>query len=266
MTIRMATADDVTVLVPLMDAAIEVLQKGFLDDDQIESSKAIMGIDRQLIDDGTYFVVEIDGAVAGCGGWSRRATLYGGDHSAGRNAALLDPATEPARIRAMYTHPLYARRGVGRLIIETCEAAAAAEGFATIELMATRSWRPLYEAAGFQPMGGSRMTRAELRSRSRACSRSYRSRIHDRVVEGNRIGARGRPASVPTGARNARRQRTRRDVTTVGRVQRPAGRVRVRRLGHRKSTSPSSLSSPAFRAFALRPRAVVPYGEMAIVR
>lgn len=82
-TIRLATGDDVTVLVPLMEAAIEQLQRGFLDDDQIESSKAIMGIDRQLIDDGTYFVVEIDGTVAGCGGWSRRATLYGGDHSGG---------------------------------------------------------------------------------------------------------------------------------------------------------------------------------------
>jgi GNAT superfamily N-acetyltransferase len=126
-TIRLATGDDVTVLVPLMEAAIEQLQRGFLDDDQIESSKAIMGIDRQLIDDGTYFVVEIDGTVAGCGGWSRRATLYGGDHSGGRDAALLDPTTDPARIRAMYTHPDFARRGVGRLVLEACEAAAAAE-------------------------------------------------------------------------------------------------------------------------------------------
>jgi GNAT superfamily N-acetyltransferase len=75
--------------------------------------KAIMGIDRQLIEDGTYFVVEIDGIVAGGGGWSRRATLYGGDHLAGRDAALLDPAPDPARIRAMYTHPDFARRGIG---------------------------------------------------------------------------------------------------------------------------------------------------------
>jgi GNAT superfamily N-acetyltransferase len=150
MTIRLATADDVVVLVPLMNAAIEELQRGFLDDDQIESSKAIMGIDRQLIDDGTYFVVEIDGRVAGCGGWSRRATLYGGDHSAGRDAALLDPTRDPARVRAMYTHPDFARRGVGRLVLETCEAAAAAEGFSTLELVATRSGRPLYESFGFQ--------------------------------------------------------------------------------------------------------------------
>src|SRR5215208_2048894 len=151
-TIRLATLADVAVLLPLMEAAIEVLQKGYLDHDQIESSKAIMGIDRQLIDDGTYFVVEIDGRVAGCGGWSRRATLYGGDHSSGRDAALLDPATDPARVRAMYTHPDFARRGAGRLVLEACEAAAAAEGFATLELMATRSGGPLYEAFGFRPV------------------------------------------------------------------------------------------------------------------
>jgi GNAT superfamily N-acetyltransferase len=152
MTLRLATAGDIAVLMPLMEAAIEVLQKGFLDDEQVESSKAIMGIDRQLIEDGTYFVVEIDSDVAGCGGWSRRATLYGGDHSARRDAALLDPATDPARVRAMYTHPNFARRGVGRLVLEACEAAAAAEGFTTLELMATRSGRPLYESYGFQPV------------------------------------------------------------------------------------------------------------------
>lgn len=151
-TIRVATVDDVPALMPLMQAAIQVLQAGYLDEAQIESSKAIMGIDRQLIEDGTYFVVEIDGTVAGCGGWSRRATLYGGDHSAGRDAALLDPASDPARVRAMYTHPDFARRGVGRLILETCEAAAAAEGFHTLELMATRSGRPLYSAFGFKPI------------------------------------------------------------------------------------------------------------------
>ena len=150
MTIRLATLDDLPALAPLVQAAIEQLQRGFLDEDQVESSKAIMGIDRQLIEDATYFVVEIDGTIAGCGGWSRRATLYGGDHSAGRDAALLDPATAPARVRAMYTHPDFTRRGVGRLVLETCETAAAAEGFTTLELMATRSGRPLYEAYGFQ--------------------------------------------------------------------------------------------------------------------
>lgn len=100
--------------------------------------------------DGTYFVVEADGEIAGCGGWSRRATLYGGDHTPGREPALLDPATDAARVRAMYTHPGFARRGVGRLILELCEAAAKAEGFRRLELMGTMSGRPLYESYGFE--------------------------------------------------------------------------------------------------------------------
>src|SRR6185503_2900154 len=111
-----------------MAAAIGELQTGFLTPAQIAASHAIMGLDRQLIADATYFVVEADSQVAGCGGWSRRATLYGGDHSPGRDAALLDPAVDAARVRAMYTRPGFARRGVGRLILTLCEAAARAEG------------------------------------------------------------------------------------------------------------------------------------------
>ncbi|MCA1845257.1 MAG: GNAT family N-acetyltransferase [Actinobacteria bacterium] len=152
LTSRLATREDLPLLLPLIQAAIDELQRGFLDDAQIRSSHAIMGIDTQLIDDGTYFVVEADGHIAGCGGWSRRATLYGGDHSAGRDAALLDPAHDPAKVRAMYTHPAFARRGVGRLVLSLCEAAAAAEGFTRLELMATLSGLPLYEAAGFEPV------------------------------------------------------------------------------------------------------------------
>ena len=149
LTSRLATREDLPVLLPLISSAIAELQRGYLDDDQIESSRAIMGLDTQLIDDKTYFVVEVGGQVAGCGGWSRRATLYGGDHSAGRDAALLDPGRDPAKVRAMYTHPAYTRRGVGRLILALCEQAAAAEGFTTLDLMATLSGRPLYESAGF---------------------------------------------------------------------------------------------------------------------
>ena len=148
-TCRLATREDVPVLLPLMEAAIGELQKGFLDAAQIESSRAIMGLDTQLIDDGTYFVAELDGQIAGCGGWSRRATLYGGNHTAGRDAALLDPAVDAARVRAMYTHPDFVRRGVGRLILARCEAAAAAEGFTTLELMGTLSGVPLYESTGW---------------------------------------------------------------------------------------------------------------------
>lgn len=149
MHLRPASREDLPALVPLIDAAIEQNQRGFLDAAQIQSSKAIMGVDTQLVDDGTYFVVEIDGAVAGCGGWSRRATLYGSDASAGRSARLLDPATEPARVRAMYTHPDFVRRGVGTAVLHECQRAAAAEGFATLELMATLSGLALYEQFGF---------------------------------------------------------------------------------------------------------------------
>jgi len=151
-TSRLAVTADIPALTVLMDAAIAELQRAFLDDDQIASSRAIMGIDSELIDDGTYFVVEWDRDIAGCGGWSRRATLYGGDQTPGRNSELLDPKVDPARVRAMYTNPTYARRGVGRLILSLCESAAAAEGFTRLELMSTLSGEPLYAAYGFRPL------------------------------------------------------------------------------------------------------------------
>jgi len=147
---RIAAPEDAPALAEVMDAAIGELQKGFLDPAQIASSRMIMGLDRQLLVDGTYFIVEAEGQIAGCGGWSRRATLYGGDHTPGRDAALLDPATEAARVRAMYTHPAFARRGVGRLILDLCEAAARAEGFKRVELMATLSGRALYSQCGYR--------------------------------------------------------------------------------------------------------------------
>jgi len=146
---RLATPADIPALSAVMEAAIAELQRGFLDPAQIASSRTIMGLDRQLVADGTYFVVEAQGRIAGCGGWSRRATLYGGDHTPGRDAALLNPATEAARVRAMYTHPDFARRGVGRLILQLCEEAAAAEGFRRLELMATLSGRALYSQCGY---------------------------------------------------------------------------------------------------------------------
>jgi len=146
---RLATRDDIVMLTALMNAAIGELQKPFLTDAQIASSRTIMGLDTQLIDDGTYFVVEQNGLVAGCGGWSRRATLYGGDCSTGRDAALLDPAKDAARVRAMYTHPIFTRRGVGRLILALCEDAARTEGFTSVELMAKMAGEPLYRACGY---------------------------------------------------------------------------------------------------------------------
>ena len=149
LTHRVATEGDIPALSAVMDAAIAQLQRGFLGPAQIASSRMIMGLDRQLVADGTYFVVHDGAPIAGCGGWSRRATLYGGDHTPGRDAALLDPATEAARVRAMYTHPDFARRGVGRLILRLCEDAAKAEGFRRLELMATLSGRALYSQCGY---------------------------------------------------------------------------------------------------------------------
>jgi GNAT superfamily N-acetyltransferase len=113
-----------------MALAIAENQKAYLTPELVRESHRVMGLDTTLVEDGTYFVVSIDRQIAGCGGWSRRRTLYGGDHSAGRDADLLDPGSEAARVRAMYTHPDFVRRGVGRLILQNCEAAAKAEGFA----------------------------------------------------------------------------------------------------------------------------------------
>jgi len=149
LTHRLATLEDVPQLKPLMDAAIGELLKPFLPPEQVAASFAVMGLDTQLIHDGTYFAIACDGRVAGCGGWSRRATLFGGDHSAGRDAALLDPAQDAARVRAMYTHPDFTRRGVGRLVLALCEAAAAREGFKRVELAATMAGVPLYRACGY---------------------------------------------------------------------------------------------------------------------
>lgn len=149
---RLATFDDLAAMREVMARAIDELQQGFLDPAQVAASHAIMGLDRQLVEDGTYFLVEIDGCVAGCGGWSRRATLYGNDASAGlREPRLLDPAHEAARVRAMYTHPDFTRRGVGRHILAAAETAAAAAGFRAAELMATMAGEPLYRACGYRP-------------------------------------------------------------------------------------------------------------------
>lgn len=153
--LRLAHPGDMPVLSALMHAAISDLLTPFLPPEGVKASFEIMGLDSQLIADGTYFVVEAAGTdgrieVAGCGGWSRRATLFGGDHSAGRDAALLDPATDAARVRAMYTHPDHTRKGVGRRVLEACEAAAAAEGFRRCELAATLGGEPLYRACGYE--------------------------------------------------------------------------------------------------------------------
>ena len=151
LTHRLASRDDIPAITRIMERAIAELQRPFLTPEQIAASHLSMGLDTQLIDDGTYFLIGREGAAAGCGGWSRRATLYGGNHATAlRDDRLLDPATDAARIRAMYTDPDFARQGVGRLILGLCEAAAREAGFQRLEMMATRSGQPLYEACGYR--------------------------------------------------------------------------------------------------------------------
>jgi GNAT superfamily N-acetyltransferase len=153
-TTRIATEDDIPAIAGLMDRAIGELQRAFLTPEQVAASRLSMGLDTQLIADRTYVVVEDDdGRIVGCGGWSFRATLYGGDAGAvERDAALLDPASDPARIRAMYTHPDFTRRGIGRMVLAANEAAARAAGFNRAELMATLAGEPLYTACGYAPI------------------------------------------------------------------------------------------------------------------
>ena len=149
--VRPATLADIGAISALMTQAINRLQEGFLSPEQIAVSHRFMGLDTQLIRDGTYFVAAIGGEIAGCGGWSFRSTLYGGDASAiVREPAVLDPAHDPARVRAMYTSPAFIRRGVGRAILKASEDGARAAGFTTAELMATLAGVPLYEACGYR--------------------------------------------------------------------------------------------------------------------
>jgi GNAT superfamily N-acetyltransferase len=137
----------------MMARAIEQLQHGFLSPEQVRASHRVMGLDTQLVKDQTYFLVEMEGRIVGSGGWSWRATLYGGDDSiVAREPLVLNPATDAAKIRAMYTDPAFARRGVGRMVLGLCEAAARAAGFGRAEMMATLSGEPLYRAFGYLPM------------------------------------------------------------------------------------------------------------------
>jgi GNAT superfamily N-acetyltransferase len=147
---RLATRADLPPLKALMRDAIETHLSAFLSPEQVAASHEIMGLDTQLIDDQTYFLIEDEQGIVASGGWSYRATLFGGDHTAGRSARRLDPATEPARIRAMYVAARAARRGLGRRIIDTCESAARHAGFRHASLVATASGRPLYEACGYK--------------------------------------------------------------------------------------------------------------------
>ncbi|KPF87863.1 MAG: GNAT family N-acetyltransferase [Novosphingobium sp.] len=149
-THALATEEDLPRLRALMTRAIEELQRGFLTPEQVTASHQIMGLDTQLVKDGTYFMILDQGELVGCGGWSWRATLFGGDDSiVAREPLPLDPANDAAKIRAMYVDPAHARRGIGKLIMALCEDAARTAGFSKVELMATLAGRPLYAACGY---------------------------------------------------------------------------------------------------------------------
>lgn len=148
--LRPATLADVPTLETLIATSARGLSRGDYTEQQIEAALGTaMGVDSELIRDGTYFVVEAGGEIVGCGGWSRRRTLFGADAGPGRESVLLDPGREAARIRAFFVHPDAARRGIGRRLLEHCEAEARRHGFSAAELMATLPGQRLYQACGY---------------------------------------------------------------------------------------------------------------------
>jgi GNAT superfamily N-acetyltransferase len=150
LALRPATPADVPALRPLIEQAVRGLSTGYYTADQIESAlRYVFGVDSQLIADATYYLIQgPDGPVAS-GGWSRRATLYGGDQHKSSPDVLLDPTTEPARIRAFFVHPAYARHGLARRLFERCLRDARDAGFTSLTLGATLPGVPLYTALGF---------------------------------------------------------------------------------------------------------------------
>ena len=149
--IRRATLEDRAGLERLIAESARGLSRADYSDEQVEAALAsVFGVDTDLIHDGTYYVAEAGGSAVGCGGWSKRRTLFGGDRFAARDAGELDPSTEPAKIRAFFVHPGWARRGVAAAILETCEREAQSRGFRSLELMATLPGVRLYAARGYE--------------------------------------------------------------------------------------------------------------------
>ena len=150
--LRVATAEDVAGIRGVIDASVRELQAGDYSAAQIEAALAtVFTIDSQLIADGTYFVaLTDDGEMAGCGGWSKRRTLYGGDHQVEKIVPeLLDPAVDAAKVRAIFVHPRFARMGLGSLILGAAEEAAAAAGFKRFEMGSTLTGLALYRLKGY---------------------------------------------------------------------------------------------------------------------
>ena len=154
MNIRLATLDDREAIKQLIAESARHLSRDHYNDAQIDAAIAsVFGVDTDLIEDGTYFVAEIDGTLAGCGGWSRRRTLFGGDQYESRDTGYLDPATDFAKIRAFFIHPGHARKGIARAILTRCEEEAKAHGFKGLELMATLPGIEFYKSCGFVEQG-----------------------------------------------------------------------------------------------------------------
>lgn len=150
-TVRLALPQDIPALEQLIPVSVRALSQEYYTPQQIESALIhVFGVDTQLIADGTFFVAETAGQIVGCGGWSKGKTLYGGDQAKSSGPdALLDPASERARVRAFFVHPQWARQGIGSRIMHLCEAAARQAGFTDLELLATLPGEPLYAAFGF---------------------------------------------------------------------------------------------------------------------
>ena len=151
--LRAATFADVPELQDLIARSVRGLSVGMYSPAQAEAALVhVFGVDTQLVADGTYYVIEENSALVAAGGWSGRRTMYGGDQAKREVDSLLDPATEPARIRAFFVHPDWTRRGLARRLFAACEAAARARGFRAFELVATLPGEPLYRALGFTPI------------------------------------------------------------------------------------------------------------------
>jgi N-acetylglutamate synthase-like GNAT family acetyltransferase len=149
--IRIATIQDIPALEALISKSVRKLSRGYYNEQQIESALLnIFGVDTQLIVDETYYVAEIADQIVGCGGWSKRKTLFGGDQTKSGEDILLNPDFEPARIRAFFVHPDWARHGIGSRILEACEEAALKAGFGELELVATLPGEPFYRVYGYE--------------------------------------------------------------------------------------------------------------------
>jgi GNAT superfamily N-acetyltransferase len=150
LTLRQAAPADIPTLRVLIDASVRGLQAVDYTPAQIEGAlQSVYGVDSQLITDGTYYVVDAGSTIVGCGGWSKRKTLFGGDRWTGREDSLLNPQEDAAKIRAFFVHPDWVRRGIGSMILEACEKAASAAGFTRLEMGATLTGVPLYRARGY---------------------------------------------------------------------------------------------------------------------